>query len=148
MAQVMFVTRGMKQWVDQFITELQGKYYNYSYNGEPHVVQGMLRPIEFWEYCYPIEQEALVLNTLFDTSMGKSQHKLHGIPIKILQKALGLKPIPDYPAGQTNPHMPITRQNIEVVAIGKKNDYWTDPDQPGKYLKRKEDGGPKTHEGL
>jgi len=123
------LTRGNQFWVDQFIKELQGKYLPYEIKSDKCFNNGYkkgilqfqigVRPIQLWEIVYPKEQIDLVHNTLFETSDAKPQHAWQEKHIFAMRKLLRLKKIPAYDKTRL---MPITRQNIEVVGIGIKED--------------------------
>ncbi|MCK9371334.1 hypothetical protein M0R04_15580, partial [Candidatus Dojkabacteria bacterium] len=121
------VTRGIKNWVDQFITELQGKYLPFKYHtdGKNIVdcqVQLSVRPIQLWEIVFPEDQKDLVLATILDDGKGgKTQHKRHEKFIWGLRKTLGVEKIPEYKSDQK---LPITKMHFETVGIGIKKDYW------------------------
>ena len=136
------MTRGIKHEVDQFITELQGKYLPFKYRqkeGEPLQdwnVQLAVRPIQLWEIVFPEDQQDLVLTTcLGDGAKGKTQHKKHEKYVWALRKMLGINPLPDYKADKK---MPVRCSGIEIVGIGVKPDYWITKD--GKHVDKKEEG--------
>lgn len=126
-------TRGIKHEVDQFITELQGKYLPFKFRDaskgekEPHDVylQMSVRPIQLWELCFPEDQKDVVLNTIFGKDRGEPYHKKHKKYVKILQKVLGVDALPEYSTEQI---MPIRKQGIDITAIGVKKDKWIGAD--------------------
>ena len=159
MMHLYLMTRGIKHEVDQFITELQGKYLPFKWRDpnkgkdaplEDVYVQTSVRPIQLWEIVYPVETQDVILNTILGNRegvLGKPNHPQHDKFLWGIRKVLGVNPIP--PQMNKSIMMPIYKENIEVVGIGIKEDYWADPDDPtGKHLKKKEDGGPKTFEAL
>ena len=125
------ITRGIKNHVDQFITELQGKYLSMNYQGKPSYVPVMVRPIQLWEIVFPEDHKELMLNSIFQgADGGKTQHKKHQKFIYMLRKILGASPLPkEYKKGQI---MPIYGADVEKIGIGLKKDYWVDKD--GKHI--------------
>ena len=131
------ITRGIKAKVDDFITQLQGKYLPMMWRKKPedplsvyHVQLGV-RPIQLWEIVFPEEQKDLVLSTCLaqrQPSEGMTQHKKHNKFIWALRKMLGCEPIPDYDNSKV---MPIGGEGVELVGIGLKKDYWIDKE--GKH---------------
>ena len=140
------MTRGIKHELDQFITELQGKYLPMKYrpNGEKELqdyfVQLAVRPIQLWEIVFPKEHLDLVLATCLAQNSGETQHKKHQKYVWALRKMLGISEIPKY---DNSKKMPIRCAGIELVGIGVKDDYWITPD--GQHVKEKVDGA---YEGL
>ena len=67
------LTRGIKHEVDQFITELQGKYLPFKWRDlnnkdnqlQDTMVQLGVRPIQLWELVYPEESRDVIMTTLF-----------------------------------------------------------------------------------
>jgi len=121
------LTRGIKNSVDQFITELQGKYLPYVfYKGKKLMkcqVQVSVRPIQLWEIVFPEEHKDVMLSTILpEAHKGVTQHKKHNKFIWAIRKALGVEKLPDY---KSDIQMPITLANTEVVGIGIKKDYYT-----------------------
>lgn len=121
--------RGIKNFVDQFITELQGKYLPFEFPNpvtkklETGFVQVSVRPIQLWEIVYPETSNDLMLSTILDMTDGKTQHKKHNKFVYLLRKILGCKPIPEY---NKDNFMPLQKGHMERVAIGIKKDYWID----------------------
>jgi len=121
-----FLTRGIKKEVDDFITQLQGKYLPFvvkegaaglekgNYN-----IQVQVRPIQLWEVVFPREHKDLMLTTCFGPK-GRTQHKKHEKYLAIFRKILGVKKIPEYNGAI---QLPINRENMEVAPIGIKEDY-------------------------
>ena len=86
------LTRGIKHEVDQFITELQGKYLPFKWRNvndkdskiQDTMVQLGVRPIQLWELVYPEESRDVIMMTLFkqpakkgERTAGMTQHKKH-----------------------------------------------------------------------
>ena len=145
------LTRGIKHEVDQFITELQGKYLPFKWRDvnnkdskiQDTMVQLGVRPIQLWEIVYPEECRDVIMTTLFgqpakegERTAGMTQHKRHGKFIWLIRKMLGIKEPPK--TWNTNQKMPIRCQGIELIHIGDKQDYWVDRD--GKNIDKKEEG--------
>ena len=119
--------RGIKHEVDRFITELQGKYVPYEVKegaaGIPkgtYYAQIHVRPIQLYEFVFPREQKDIVLTTIFGMENGATQHKKHKKWIYALRKMLGVEPFPVYDNKLT---LPISRQHMEVIGVGVKDDY-------------------------
>ena len=139
------ITRGIKNEVDQFITELQGKYLPFKWRdankGDKQVVdaytQIAVRPIQLWELVFPEGSKDIVLATIFKKDKGLPQHKWHQKFVWALRKMLGMgvEPIPEY---KTNEVMPIRCEGIERIGIGVKKDYWITKD--GKHVAEWEEG--------
>ena len=120
------ITRGVKMWVDNYITQLQGKYFPFEVKkgaaGLPKgkaMLQMQVRPVQLWEFVFPKEQKDIALATIFGKD-GITQHKKHRKYIKWLAKILGIKPFPKY--DNTKAHM-VDRSNVEVIGVGIKEDY-------------------------
>ncbi len=144
-------TRGIKNWVDQFITELQGKYVPFKYPKDGDLVdcnvQVAVRPIQFWEIVFPEEQRDIMMATILeDNNKGRgTQHKKHEKFIWAIRKSLGIEKIKPY---KMDLKMPITRQHIEVIAIGEKKDYWQNIKTEERYYKPTKEQKEKSFEGL
>lgn len=127
------MTRGAKQWSDEFITELQGKYLPFRWRAPQTKelidtnVQLSVRPIQLYEIVFPEEHKDIILNTIlddYDTVKSRfTQHKFHNKVIWAIRKALHIDPIPEY---KRDIKFPVCKNNIEVVGIGVKKDYWID----------------------
>lgn len=118
------ITRGIKNEIDTFINDLQGKFLPYRWwgkDGKPidTNVRLAVRPIQLWEIVYPEEHYDLVNNTLFGDSDGITQHKKHNKFIKLIRKVLGVKPMKPYAKDKI---LPVQRHHMECVAIGYKED--------------------------
>lgn len=135
------MTRGIKHEVDQFITELQGKYLPFKWRDlkDPNsklqdtFVQLSVRPIQLWEIVFPKESMDVVLTTVLAGNNGDTQHKKHQWIINKVRMLLGVKEVPKY--NNTNA-MPIRRAGIELIGIGVKEDYWFNKD--GKHVSYEE----------
>ena len=112
-----FTTRGVKFWVDRFITELQGMYLPFKYQGKENSFRLQVRPLQIWEVVFPKEHKDLILNTIINPD--GAYHKRHNKFILAIRKVLGIKPIPKYDRTKS---MPITRANIDATGIGIKED--------------------------
>src|SRR3990167_3085895 len=127
---IYLMTRGVKHDVDRFINELSAKYLptKWQKKGEEkpmdYQIQVGVRPIQLWEVIFPREHKDLMLNTIFKSGAGETQHKKHNKIIWALRKALGVDPIPkDY---KRDAFVPLYNSNIESVGIGIKDDYFFD----------------------
>lgn len=139
-----FMTRGIKHRVDQFITELQGKYLPIPMTdkatGETktNLVQVAVRPIQLWEVVFPKEH----LNTMVNTFWPKDKGFEYGIHHKHLKKyvsglrmMLGAKPMPKRDTIFSTDFMPIFTQDVNIMAIGIKEDSTTSIDVDGVSYK-------------
>lgn len=144
------ITRGIKNWVDQFITELQGKYVPFRFRDPKDnqikdcMAQVAVRPIQLWEIVFPEDCKDVMLTTILDktymTQKGYgggllTQHKKHEKFIWGLRKMLGIKPIQEF---NRNNALPICRNHVEVVGIGIKKDRWYN--DKGETSDEKKDG--------
>jgi len=156
MMHLYLMTRGIKHEVDQFITELQGKYLPFKWRDpnkgkdaplEDVYVQTSVRPIQLWEIAFPEEHKDLVLATCLGGNeglKGKPNHKKHEKIIWAIRKALGkdVMPIPEYDGTK---QMPIRRIGIDLTGIGIKADKWINADSTQVDKKHKDE---KAFEGL
>lgn len=133
------LTRGIKNWSDQFITELQGKYIPFKFPSKEdpkkltdYQVQLAVRPIQLYEIVFPEEYKDVVLNTILgeENASGATQHKQHLKWVYALRKMLGVEKIPEY---KKDISIPITKQNVEIIGIGIKKDYWQDVKDEKRY---------------
>jgi hypothetical protein len=134
------ITRGIKPNVDQFITELQGKYLPFKCpnpQGDPKVLVPFLnqihvRPIQLWEIVFPEEHKDAVLNTVLTPYPHKkhTQHSKHEKWIWAMRKGLGAEEIPDY---KKEIKFPISDAGVERIGIGIKKDYWQDCRDEKRY---------------
>jgi len=117
---IYLITRGIKSDVDRFINDLRGKYLPFKDALNRNLmVQTAVRPIQFWEIVFPKEHRDIMLTTIFDKNLGKTQHSKHQKWLWALRKVLGADPIPEY---KTDQFLPIYKQNIEMVGVGIKED--------------------------
>jgi len=121
------ITRGVKNHVDQFITELQGKYLTWENEKEgdfglkkgTHLVQVAVRPIQLWEIVYPEQHSDLVLNSILGKGEGKPQYTWQNKMVLMIRKILKIEAIPEYKQEHI---FPVTKQHMEIVGIGVKKD--------------------------
>jgi len=125
------ITRGIKNSVDQFITELQGKYLPYKWREKNEdamkdcMLQVSVRPIQLWEIAFPEEHKDLMLTTILGEK-GDEDMRDKGI-LGWLNKLkwtlctfLGLEKITKY---DTSKVLPIQKANVQISGIGLKKDY-------------------------
>jgi len=130
-----FSTRGIKHDVDRLINELSTRYLPFKpYNPNTKQLQDMLIqmrvcPIQLWDISFPREHRDAVINTLLAGGKGIPirdsrgwRLKLLDKSIKVMQKLLGLRPLGEYKTDQTLPMK--QPENVEVIAIGEKDDYF------------------------
>ena len=118
------MTRGIKHFVDQFITELQGKYLPFKWNGENRTIQVAVRPIQLWEIVFPESSKDVVLNTILGDpnnsgKKGEPQYKHQKKWVTAIRKILKAEKLPEFKTDQV---MPINRQHMELIGIGVKKD--------------------------
>lgn len=138
------ITRGIKKEVDDFITQLQGKYlpFRVEKEGTAGIAKGdwmaqlQVRPIQLWEFVFPRRSKDIMLTTLFGPSGTEKQadiktknnevarkatkHSRHDKMIWAIRKAIGAEKIPEYNCSQI---LPISKIGVDVVPIGIKEDY-------------------------
>jgi hypothetical protein len=126
--------KGVKMEVDQFITELQGKYLPIKWREkkeDPFVdanIQLGVRPIQLYEIGYPKEHHDLVCATILGDNKGVfgndgkkgTEHKWVQKFIYFFRKLLHLDPIPEY---KLDRFMPLRKQHITIIGLGTKQDY-------------------------
>ncbi len=123
---IYMMTRGIKHAVDRFINELSAKYLPYKYKTkkmkkfEEGLLQVAVRPIQLWEICFPEEHQEIMMNTLFESQEGKTQHKKHNKFVYALRKILGIEKPPKYKYQKKS--LPVYREGVEKVCIGVKKD--------------------------
>src|SRR3990167_10116790 len=124
MAHVYFITRGKDNAVKEWIKHLAGKWFSYDYNGEKGILEGILRPIQLWEFAYPVEHRDVVLNTIFDgqKDVGRHQSNWKGnLGIKAIQKALSATEFKEWDLNKGRLPMP-KRDGLSVMGIGERED--------------------------
>lgn len=135
-------TRGIKNEVDQFITELQGKYLPMKWRDNKEQpfreiqFQVGVRPIQLWEICYPKEHHDVMCTTilgkenqLYGNDGSKTgPHKWINKFIWIFRKLLHLDPVGEY---KTDKIYPISKQHMNVIGLGTKKDYIMENDCEG-----------------
>jgi len=121
------ITRGIKHEVDKFITQLQGKYLPFEVKKGAaglkkgkYMIQTSVRPIQLWEIAYPKEHNDLMCASLLNKDKGKPLQKWQEKFVWGIRKALKLKKIPKY---KTDEIFPISRDHMEIVGLGVKEDY-------------------------
>lgn len=128
---IYLMTRGIWHDVERFVRELSAKYLPYkglrkgSMKVEDFALQVAVRPIQLWEIVFPEEHKEVMLNSLFGEGKGVTLQKKHRKFVSIIRKILGVDKIPDYKYDNTK-LLPFYRDNIEMIGIGIKKDYWKD----------------------
>lgn len=129
MVHLVFATRGIMHQTLLFEAMMQSNWWPLSVEKDGkkvHVVdvQGALRPINFYEYVIP-EDGLDELLTSLDIAEGGFVHPLPArINQKIMQKAMGLEPIPKKWNKTVKRHMP--RADVALYPIGIKRDNYTE----------------------
>lgn len=85
-----------------------------------NMVQVAVRPIQLYEVVFPKEHEELMTATLFDKARGQTHSKWLIKWFNLLRRLLHLEPIDwDY---REKPAIPINKDFVEIIGIGKKSD--------------------------
>ena len=124
------MTRGIKKDVDDYITQLQGKYFPYKLKGiqgeQTTALQLSVRPIQLWEFVFPKESLKMAVGTICNGSLKTEdwrQKFLNGL--RIMLKA---KKLPDWEFKDL-PQLPINKTNVAVYPIGTRADKnWEGPE--------------------
>ena len=123
------ITRGIKKDVDDYITQLQGKYFPYplkGVGGGMGTLQLSVRPIQLWEMVFPKEQLALAVGTICNGSLktGDWRSKF----INGLRLMLRAEKLPKWDYAKL-PKMPINKTNVAVYPVGTRADKnWEGPE--------------------
>lgn len=124
------ITCGIKKDVDDFITQLQGKYFPYEHkdkdgnwvkNGQ---AQLNVAPIQLWKFSFPEPQKNLAMATIFgakpnQAGQDKKLWKWIFRFAEIFRKTLGLEK-PEY---KGDIGYPIGMKNMSIICLGVKKDY-------------------------
>lgn len=138
-------TKGIKNKVDQFITELQGKYLPFPYRDsvdkqfENAVTQLSVRPIQLWEIGYPKGSHDVVCNTILgefkdykgvcgNDGTKPCEHKWTKKFITMFRKLLHLDKIPEW---KGNLALPVQKDAVLIIGLGTKQDYDLDSGTEG-----------------
>ena len=144
-----FITRGHKEWVDKFINELSTRYLSFKwYNQEKkqlenRILQMRVCPVQLWDISFPKEHYDAVANTILRGTGDKSFINSHAKYIWGLRKIMKMKKIPEYKKEQWLTMA--SHENINIIGIGVKDDYWITED--GRHVKEK-DKTPLSWEGI
>ena len=85
-----------------------------------NMVQVAVRPIQLYEIVFPKEHEDLMAATLFKDHVGGSNQKWLRKWFNLVRKLLHLEPINwDF---RKEPHIPLPKDWVEIIGIGKKYD--------------------------
>lgn len=141
MAGIVFATRGIYAALEQLKMELMSEKYIWRRKNlntgkwEDTFVQGMLRPIQLWEYVVPKESPTIygdfkcpmndnVNEVLARLNLNDADHyepKYIGKYVKFAGKAMGLKPFePTKPLKKVIPSF--HDKGISIIPIGLKED--------------------------
>ena len=115
--------RGVKHDQDRFINELSAQYLPFNFKGQRSFLQVGVRPIQLFELTFPEEHLQLITGTLGGNAV--CQHKRHNKYIAVLRRMLG-KDVKKSPVWDKKLKMPVYCQNLEIIDIGTKEDYWRD----------------------
>ena len=127
---IVFGTRGVKHERDLFVTTMQSQFFPWKRinlktgKEEITLVQGALRPLEFWEYVFPEESLPDVLAMLEQDNKVNLKNALNQKTAIMLRQMLGLKKIPimDLPERNRVIHL----RGMALHPIGIKKDERTD----------------------
>lgn len=127
-----FLIRGIKQRVDELITQLQGVYlpFKFRQKGEKELkqysTQLQVRPIQLFEVVFPEECRDVVLNSLVKGKVGEQcNHKKHEKFLWGLRKMLGINKLKPYNTDNVLPQTAVVK-DMDIMCIGEKPDYWVD----------------------
>ena len=141
MAHTVFITRGEIIYAENFIKELstryvrQDRYDKQTGKMEPKIIKLRVCPVQLWDLSYPKECRDYIHNTLFSGGLGEPINKNINKFVWAAQKAMKLQPIEESKDKITRlPMNPV--ENVEVIGIGTKEDYWEEPD--GKHVREDE----------
>ncbi len=121
-----FISRGVKHARDLFVSHMQSQFFPWKRKvlktGKEKTtwVQGALRPVELWEYVFPEESLNEVL-AMMGIDPKRKDYALDKVRQKILQKALGAKPIPKNLPRAENLRL-IINKGVSAHPIGIKKD--------------------------
>ena len=140
--QFIIMTRGKESLVKNFIAELQKIMLpmwmrlpkmpgEEKTSGAGQAVQNMVqvvaRPIQLWEIVFPKEHEDLIAASIFDKSRGVTNQKWLTKWFNLLRRLLHLEPINwNY---RDKPIIPLPKDWVEVIGIGKKEDSYIKTDK-------------------
>ena len=135
-----FGIRGIKQDVENFIEELSTRYVSFKMFNEKakkmesKLVRLRVCPVQIFDVSFPKEHADAVLSTIYSGGKGKTISRKLRKYAKLLRVMLGLKDLPKY---KTESHLMMSYpENIEVIALGVKEDLWIRED--GKNVKEKD----------
>ena len=121
------LTRGIKNCVDRYISDLQAQYFEYG--GKGNYVQLAVRPIQLWEVAFPKESFKEVCGTLHNSTENR---KDIGLPMAALRKVLGAKKLPKLDFTKI-PRRLIYKEFVATYPIGYREDaIWKDGPLKGK----------------
>ena len=149
MAHTVIMTRGPIKYVNEFINDLNTRYLPFKkYNKKTKKMEDLwlqmrVCPVQLWDLSYPVEHRDAIHNTIFQGGNGNSIHKRHQNFLCPIRKAMKLDKIPNYDRSKKLV-MP-EPQNIEMIGIGVKDDYFITEDD--KHVSFK-DKTPLSYEGI
>lgn len=127
------ITRGHKLFVDEFITQMQGKYLPYKWKKkqpdgtekvEDTMLQVAVRPIQLWEIAFPQEHLDTMMATIFRNEYTAGAYSYPKEFMKLtrfgMRKALKAKPLPK--KWDSSKWLPVLRENVSILGIGIKED--------------------------
>ena len=121
--------RGMKEWQDNFIRDLQSQKYPFpvTKDGKTFTLQmaGQLRPIRLFEYIFPEDHKDIVLTSLEFHKIPYPETLKMRMMRETIRKALGHQKIPEFKKDKSlffvkgyNPD----ENHIGIIPIGVKYD--------------------------
>jgi len=129
---ITFGTRGALESVNKFIRELSSQYLPFKYKGQDTRLQVRVSPVQLWDVSFPKEHEERMLNHLFPHGTPKSMTGKLNKFLTMIRIALGMKKIEDFKPDHTKTLGILPPQNIDLFAIGKKDDVMI-KDKDGDY---------------
>lgn len=124
-------TRGIKQDVDRFISELSAKYLPHTYKDNSGAdvngfVQVAVRPVQLWEIVFPEQHLNTMLGTLWPNRAATDGHYGNVATMKfkwLLDKARKLLGVDELPKDFAPTDMLLLyKSNIEFIGLGTKKD--------------------------
>lgn len=134
-----FLTRGRDNVIQEWIKHLSSKWYEFDHKGRRRLFAANLKPVQLWEYVFPEEHADMVFNTVFDGQEdyglghgeGRWESPSNTMALKMLQKALGVKPIPKFDAKKSLKMAMPNREGMSILGIGIKEDKHVTDEETG-----------------
>lgn len=146
--QIYIASRGIKNSMDRWITELNSTYLPIMYNGQKRALQVAVRELKFYEIGFPEEHLDIMLNTIFQGGevTNKAKYPKYQKYLWGLRKALGIKKLPE--VYDKSVKLPCFNQDLDHIGIGMKKDYYVLKDGTTAYNPTDEQKKNIAHEGI